>query len=169
MRAMRLLAVTVLAVVLAFSVTQNAFASTPLFYDDGSAELGQNIGAAPFFDGVKFVLADFGLSGSQKVVEVSFYVSGVQANRDVKIHVMTDLLSDLLVLQLTHPAVVGWWTVDISSNNVIVTGDFFVVWEVFVAAPPNTAGPGVDTSSPTADLTMGPHQLLGSWRLLEIS
>jgi len=127
-------------------MSQNALASTPLYYDDGSNEQDWFVGTPPYFVGVEFVLADFGLSSPKKVLNVAFYISiTYEPNKDVKIHVTDAALNDLLVLPLTHPSTVGWWTIDISSYNVIVTGDFYVFWEAFAA---NTALPALDSADP---------------------
>jgi len=133
MRSFRLLAVTVLTVVLTSSFTLNAYAVTELKYDDGVEESyacpSQNEWRA-----VEFVLSDFGLSGSWKLLTARFYQSTMEtAYGPVELHVLnSDGSGDWpgstpITVTTTPPA--GWNDVDLSGQNVIVSGDFWIAYK----------------------------------------
>jgi hypothetical protein len=140
MRSMRLLAVAVLAVVLALSSAQNAFSSQEISYDTG-APMGD--WGHPYV-GVKFSLPT-GVS-SVHLLAVSFYwmeppdsVQGAgmvmamspQARPKVVVHITgvppsttTELTSSISVTPIG-----GWNPLDVSSSNIVVSGDFYVAIE----------------------------------------
>jgi hypothetical protein len=137
---MRLLAVAVLAVVLALSSAQNAFSSQWIIYDNNSPNV---IGELTQFAGVRFSLPN-GVS-SAHLLAVSFYwieeesVQGAgmvmamspQDRFVVYVHITgvppstaTELTSFIPVM----PSI-GWNSVDVSSSNIVVSGDFYVAIE----------------------------------------
>jgi hypothetical protein len=138
MRSSRLLVVAVLAVVLALSAAQNAFATQWIFYDNGTSG-GEN---QMDFVGVRFSLPT-GVS-SAHLLAVSFYwmaapsvqgsgmVMSIQptVGPDVTVHVTGSPSGTDLITPVDVPtAVIGWNTVDVSGGNLVVTGDFYVVIE----------------------------------------
>ena len=155
MRSARLLAVAVLAVVLAVSSVQNAFAATELKYDDGTAEdyfyLSTGGVAA-----VRFSLPT-GWS-SAKLLTAEYYIyyySGIAFRvRIFNSGGVTELL--LPPLDVT-PSATGcvqcWFSVDLGSYNIVVSGDFYVAIEWKSDALPWI---GRDTSS-----SAGPSYMVG--------
>ncbi len=146
MHSMRSLAVAVLAVVLALSAVQNAFASQWIIYDNDHAlaELLQ------FVVGVRFSLPA-GVPTAH-LVTVSFYwilpqvsiqgsgmlmsIRPSQPFPQVIVHVTgsppgTDLITPVSIM---GPIPGGWNTVDVSGSNLVVSGDFFVVIEQAIIA-----------------------------------
>ena len=128
MRSSRLLAVAVLAVVLALSSAQNAFGVTELSYDDGTPE-------APFY------LASGGLAAvrfslptgwsSAKLLTAKyhiFYYSGLAFTVRIFDSGGVTELCCTPPLDVT-PSATGWFSVDLSSYNIVVSGDFYVAIE----------------------------------------
>jgi hypothetical protein len=126
---MRVLAVAVLAVVLALSAVQSAFAATELAYDNGSfhGADGPNWGA------VRFVLADFGFSGSVRLLKVRFYFFFSQVQEPVRIHVYaSDGVTPLCCTpNLDQTPSSGWNEIDLSSRmSAPISGAFYVAREI---------------------------------------
>jgi hypothetical protein len=147
MRSIRILAVVVLAVVLALSAAQNAFAAQWIFYDNGTYG-GENDSKLV---GVRFSLPT-GVS-SAHLLTVKFYwapppdsvqgsgmVMSIQpaAFPDVTVHVTGSPPGTDLITPIDVPTAVGGWnTVDVSGSNLVVTGDFYVL---IAQAVPDTVG-----------------------------
>jgi hypothetical protein len=151
-----------------FLPVQEARALTELKYDDGTAELLPGTGGAGLFVAVRFVLADFGIIGSTKLVEATYYISGdeggtqpgVTGSRSTwsdpqglgasvqgtpatyRVHILgSDGFTDLFtspILSATGPH--KWVTIDLSSSNIIVAGSFYVAIEWVAGAYPGLAG-----------------------------
>ncbi len=138
MRSMRLLAVAVLAVVLALSSAQNAFATTELAYDKNSWFDNQALGAGELL-AVRFTLSDFVSWPQAKVVRVAFYVfSGDVAFR---VHIRGNLGTACTGLDLTTfdvtPYVLENWNYYDVSGSAVVSGEFCVVAEWLTNANPS--------------------------------
>jgi hypothetical protein len=140
-RWVRILAVTVLAVVLALSAAQNAFSSQWIIYDNNSQSNDELLGT---FVGVRFSLPN-GVS-SAHLLAVSFYWieegTSVQGAGMVMAMSPQDLLNVVVHItgvppstatELTSPIlltpIIGWNPVDVSSSNIVVSGDFYVAIE----------------------------------------
>jgi hypothetical protein len=138
-RSFRLLAVAVLAVVLALSSTQNAFASVELAYDDGVAAHSLTTDYA----GVLFSLPNGVVSAHLLSVKFAwtaiFNVNVVDIDITGPDHV-TLLAPEIVVPNAGgmtgclpgwnsgNPAYINYCTVmDISGQGIVVTGDFYVV------------------------------------------
>ena len=138
MRSIRLLTVAVLAVVLALSSAQNAFAATELAYDSGSwfDNYALNVGESLV---VRFVLSDFVSWPQAKIVRVAIYVySGSAAFR---VHIRGKLGTacdglDVTAFDVTPYALQNWNYYDV-SGNAIVSGEFCVVAEWLTAYDPS--------------------------------
>lgn len=127
---MRLLAVAVLAVVLALSSAQNAFATVTLAYDNGTVQSFNGNEYA----GVRFSLPSGVFSARLRYVRWSSYDSSLP----LWIHItgpdhVTELSGSPIALG-SDPAGTGcpsgWLTcsgLDLTSNGIVVTGDFHVI------------------------------------------
>jgi hypothetical protein len=151
MRSIRFLAVAVLAVVLALSAVQNVFASTLLFHDDGVPE------SLTAGDGVVFSLPS-GWS-SAHVLILRYWIDYVDPNgpRTFKANIWgsdgtTQLLVPMITVGPLPLAFVGWYDVDVSSKNIIVSGDFYVG---FTGNTPNPVLVGADTEDRAPDSYSG--------------
>lgn len=129
------------------SLTQNAFAATELFYDDGTAETGSSSFAGSML-GVKFSLPA-GWSAA-KLLTARYYIYGAPNTFRVHIYLpalfslpLTDLIPPLDVT----PSATGWFSVDLSSYGLVVSEDFYIALEFLVDGQPFL---GHDTSSPNA-------------------
>jgi len=142
MRSFRLLAVAVLAVVLALSSAQNAFAATELAYDDGN--LADNDNAV--FAGVRFSLPT-GVT-SARLLYVRFAWGGPVANAVNVIITGPDhqtLVAPTILLPMSGTGAgcpAGWLVggylcsgVDVSGLGIVVTGDFYVILQRIVDLP----------------------------------
>jgi hypothetical protein len=130
MRSTKLLAVAVLAVVLALSSAQNAFATTELAYDKNSWFDNQNLNVGELL-AVRFTLSDFVSWPQARVVRVAFYVySGDVAFR---VHIRGNLGIECNGLDLTTfdvtPYVLENWNYFDVSGSAVVSGEFCVVAE----------------------------------------
>jgi hypothetical protein len=127
-----LLAVVVLAVVLVLSSAQNTLGVVTLAYDDGVAE-----SSAPpptdQYNAVRFVLADFGLS-TVKILTARYMALDVGQTDPgpFAVHILgggwppgTDLITPFDVT----PSTSGWFDVDLSGKNIVVSGDFYVAMQ----------------------------------------
>ena len=150
MRSVRLLAAAILAVVLALSVTQSAFASTEIKYDDGSddgyAVYGQNMVV-----GVKFSLplgwASALLFSATIMIDTS---NGNPSTQQAKVHVFDATGMIDLVTPFSVTLVGGWNTVSIPS--VLVSGDFYVAFQNPFAS---ALAIRIDTDHPTGRSVSG--------------
>ena len=147
MRSSRLLAVAVLAVVLALSSAQYAFGATELSYDNGTASSSDYFSA--FTGGlaaVKFSLPT-GWS-SAKLLTAKYYI--LYYPQPFTVHIFdSGGVTELCCtppLDVTPPPLpsTGWFSVDLSSYNIVVSGDFYVAIEWKTDSSPWL---GVDTSS----------------------
>lgn len=154
-RSFRLLAIAVLAVVLALSSAQKAFSSQWIIYDNNSGHFPSD----STFVGVRFSLPN-GVS-SAHLLAVSFYwveeTGSVQGSGMVMamspqfiligaaVHITGVPPSTATKLTSSIPLIpiVGWNPVDVSSNNIVVSGDFYVVIQQRI--PPATVA--FDSSS----------------------
>ena len=147
MRSAKLLAVTVLAVVLALSAAQNAFATVQLYYDNGTEHAGYIVD----YGGVLFSLPS-GVS-SAHLTYVRWSVGVITLPLTIYVtkpdHV-TQLSGSPIVLPGAGlmPAGTGcpggWGTcrgLDVSSWGIIVTGDFFVILYKAGNVPEYDTGP----------------------------
>ena len=145
MRSMRVLAVAVLAVVLALSSAQNAFAVTELAYDDGLSVSG----VVPVYGGVRFSLPT-GVT-SAKLLYIRFDWS-IDAANQLNIYVTgpghVTLLTPAILNVATGTGVgcPGTWVhscsgYDVSGLGITVTGDFYVIVQ------PLSGNPFVDAAN----------------------
>jgi hypothetical protein len=157
MRSMRLLAVAVLAVVLALSSAQNAFAVTELAYDNGS----NGGGVLHDYAGVLFQLPSGVSSARVKYVRFAWNPGSLPFD----IHVtgpdhVTELGSSPLVLsglgslQAGTGCPAGWgicYGYDLTSLGIVVTGGFFVILHQSGGSPQhdNAGGSGHSYKSDT--------------------
>jgi hypothetical protein len=137
MRSARLLAVVVLAVVLAVSSGQNAFAATELYYDAGPPPTS-NISLP---EG-RYLAVRFSVSTAKLLTAKIWWDFGVGM---VNLHVLgsdrtTNLITPFPVT--VTAATLGHWS-DYELGGVIVSGDFYVAVE-YLAGPT----PAVGTSGP---------------------
>lgn len=142
MRSMRLLAVAVLAVVLALSSAQNAFAATELAYDDGTAESA----ASPLVGGL--VAVRFSLPtgwSAAKLLTARYYIEFGPSIFRVHVYgsTWTTELCCTPPLDVT-PSATGWFDVDLTAYNIVVSGDFHIAAEWLATGIP---GIGADSSS----------------------
>jgi len=131
-RSIKLFAVAVLAIVLALSSAQNAFATVELAYDSGVYGLVVNVSK---YVGVLFSLPS-GVS-SARLVYVRW--ADFLPNNLLTIHITgpdhaTELSGSPIALPGADPAGTGCpagWTVcyglDLTSYGIVVTGDFFII------------------------------------------
>jgi hypothetical protein len=156
MRSASLLAVAVLAVVLALSSAQNAFATVQLYYDNGTSNAAY---LAPY-GGVRFSLPSGVSSARLTYIRWSFFAS---VTLPLTIYVTgpdhkTQLSGSPVVLSGSGnmpagtgcPA--GWTTchgLDVSSYGIIVTGDFFVITYKDTIGTPYTPEYDTDTTPKT--------------------
>lgn len=126
MRSFRLLAVAILAVVLALSSAQNAFASAEIFYDTGSFVAWIDVRF------VGTVAVRFSLpSGCFSVSGARFYASTGSAGSFMKLHVQSALGVDLAA-PITESVSAGWNTYTLATGG--ISGDFYIAAE-YVSAP----------------------------------
>jgi beta-glucanase (GH16 family) len=110
---------------------------TELSYDDGSADFGFRAGPGAVA-AVKFApLA----APSNKILKLKFYIWGEMYN--VKVHVLNRQFSSIYSKTVTPST--GWFVVDISSDNVYVSEEFYVGWQWLSDNPPWL---GVDNTPP---------------------
>lgn len=148
--------VAVLAVLLMFLQTATAFAALEIAYDDGSAEGGDSAKAGEY-RAVRFSLPQ-GLA-SAKLIRARFYKVPSQDDTPVRIHVLgSDGVTELtLPFQVDLLNENAWNDADLSSKNIIVTGDFYIVVEWLTDYDPKI---GFDTSNPDSRSYAGSP---GSW------
>jgi hypothetical protein len=130
MRSIRLLAVAVLAIVLALSSAQNAFATTELAYDTNSWFDNQSLDVGESI-AVRFTLSDFVSWPQARVVRVAFYV--YSGNAAFRVHIRGNLGTectglDLATFDVTPHVLQDWNYYDV-SGSVVVSGEFCVVAE----------------------------------------
>jgi len=123
MRSARLLAVVVLAVVLALSSAQNAFASVKLYYDSG---VQGGYGGSFSYAGVRFSLPS-GVN-SAHLLDIQYGWGTLTDTNALTIYITgsdhtTPLAAPIPVATSTWL----WNTVDVSGSGVVVSGDFYVV------------------------------------------
>jgi hypothetical protein len=162
MRSARLLVVAVLAVVLALSSAQNAFAAIELYYDDGTAETGVTLGTPGTSLAVRFFLSDFGLSGTYKVRTVRYYIYDIPGASTFTVRVYgSDGSAELCCSPRldVSPSATGWYDVDLTAYSVVVSGNFYVAIEFRLVMSPVI---GEDTTSPHSRSYFGSP---GSWTL----
>ena len=129
MRSIRLLAVAVLAVVLAVSSAQEAFAVVQLKYDNGT--VGATVWVGSLYVGVRFSLP----SGVSSAHLLTVYYQFDGADEDLTMHItganhVTELTTPIAtVSQFAYPA---WNTYDVSGLNIVVSGDFFVILQYII-------------------------------------
>jgi hypothetical protein len=146
---MRLLAVAVLAVVLALSAAQNAFAATELAYDKNSWFDNQALNVGELL-AVRFTLSDFVSWPQARVVRVAFYV--FQGTDTFRVHIRGNLAAscdglDLATFDVTPYVLENWNYYDV-SGSAVVSGEFCVVAEwltnanpsIGLSNPPNGSG-----------------------------
>ena len=136
--------IILLATVISLLVSLLPLTATPvvgqqqeLNYDDGSADFGFVAGPS--------VLGAVRLSVSSRmqVLKLKFHVWGDMKN--VRVHAL-DANFESLYSRVVMPSS-GWFEVDISGNNVFVSGDFYVGWQ-WISESPSGPWLGVDNSPP---------------------
>jgi hypothetical protein len=130
-QSVRLVAVTILTVVLALSSTLNAYAATELKYDDG-VENTYDCPNQGTWRAVKFFFSDFSLSGAWKLLTARIYQSTEEnAHDQLELHVLKgDGSGDLAgSTPVTFTTVNGWNDIDLSGQSIIVSGDFWIAYK----------------------------------------
>jgi len=112
-----------------FLPVQEAKASVELAYDDGTAESGLTA-EPPIEHAVRFSLQP-GWS-SAKILIARYFI---WSNPDTfRLHIYGSGVTDP-ALDVT-PAGTGWFDVDLSSYNIVVSGDFYISIEYLSTIPP---------------------------------
>jgi len=154
-----LLCMIVIVSTVSFLPVQEARASTELKYDDGTAENGWSaepgiehavrFSLQPGRSSAKILIARFFIYSNPDTFRLHIYGSGV-----------TDPALDV------NPAGTGWFDVDLSSYNIVVSGDFYISIEYLSSQGPAI---GMDTTSPIDLRTCSrePPELL--WEISESS
>jgi hypothetical protein len=148
---------TVLTVALTSSFIPNAFASTELKWDDG----GDN--GATWNSNGEFLANKFSLPSGwteARILKARYYMQSQSYLAAFKVHIFdSDLSTELLLPAPTvNPTATGWFDVDLTSYNVIVTGDFYVAIEYLNDTSPRL---GWDLDDP--DHNQSYYTLTGSW------
>jgi len=129
--ASKLLPVVVLAALLVLSSTQNVYAGRELSYD-GGVEENYFCPLQNQWRTVRFVFSDFSLSGSWRLLTARFYQSAVETAHDqVELHVLiSDGSGDWPgSTPVTFTTTTGWNDVDLSGQNIVVSGDFWLAYK----------------------------------------
>ena len=132
-----------LTIVLAFSIIPSVFAEIELKYDDGESD-GCDTSFVGNYLAVKFSLpTDW---NNARILKARYYF--VVDSGNFKVHIFdSDGITELLDPPLALGSIPGWFEVDVSTNNIIVTGDFYIAIEFIESA----VGPpciGFDSDSP---------------------
>ncbi len=137
-----LLLITLVASTASFLPFKEAKAApVELYYDDGSPDFGwsalQGIEHA-----VRFSLQPSWCSA--QILTVRYHIWGTPST--FRVHVYDeDGTTDLTTPFDVTPGGTGWFDVDLTARNIVVTGDFFIVIEFLSSARPTI---GVDDTSP---------------------
>ena len=124
-----------------FLPLQEAKASTMLAYDDGTNEM--NASPLPgYIYAVRFSLPPD--VSCAKLLTARYYI---YADPDTfRLRVMApDQFSDLTPPFDVTPTITGWFDVDLTSKNIVVTGDFYIVFESLSGLP----SVGLDDTTPS--------------------
>ncbi|WP_455279212.1 hypothetical protein [[Eubacterium] cellulosolvens] len=152
MRSM-LVCIIILAMI-ASTIIPQAYAATELAYDDGTQEFedGRPIGTVY---AVKFSLPS-GWSGA-KILTARYYVKDDIATFNV--YILDNDGNSIIFgpLAVTPPSQDVFFDVDLSSYDIIVSGDFWVAWEWAVDYNPTI---GLDIDDPDGRSYYG---TIGSW------
>ena len=154
-----LLLMVVIVSTVCFLPLQEAKASVELAYDDGTAESGLTA-EPPIEHAVRFSLQP-GWS-SAKILIARYFI---WSNPDTfRLHIYGSGVTDP-ALDVT-PAGTGWFVVDLSTYNIVVSGDFYISIEYLSSQGPAI---GMDTTSPIDLRTCSrePPELL--WEISESS
>ncbi|OGD52525.1 hypothetical protein A3K80_09045 [Candidatus Bathyarchaeota archaeon RBG_13_38_9] len=126
-----LLMVAIISTV-SFLPVQEAVSITELAYDNGS-EGAYDCPAQNEWRAVKFVLSDFSISGSWKLLKARIYRSTSETvNGQLELHVLNsagtgDLPGTTPVIFTTTTG--GWIDIDLSGMNIFVSGDFWIAYK----------------------------------------
>jgi len=128
---------TVLVALMVLASPSSVFAATELAYDDGTQEsnLGYSVGGElavrfslqPGWSSAKLLTARYFIYNYPGIFRVHVYGSGV-----------TDPALDVT------PSSAGWFDVDLTAYNIVVSGDFYISIEYLGLDPPL----GTDTTDP---------------------
>ena len=121
-------------------VVSNHATPIEIAYDDGSAESSQS-----WIQGYGFAVRFSAPSASTRLVGARYFFMGPVA--PIEVHVWDADRNDLMTPFTATPTSDGWFDVDLSGQNVTVSGDFYVGYLHTVDVDPTL---GVDTSSPEA-------------------
>ena len=152
-----LLLMIVIVSAVSFLPVQEARASIELAYDDGTAETGWDgdigiehavrFSLKPGWSSAKLLIARFFIYVNPDIFRLHIYGSGV-----------TDPKLDCL------PPGTGWFDVDLSKYNIMVSGDFYISIEYLVPSAPTI---GVDTTGPIDLRTCSREPPELSWEISE--
>ena len=137
MRSARLLAVAVLAVVLALSSAQNAFAAVELYYDDGDWDASIGAIQAGSLAAVRFSPPP----GWSMLLTARYYIDLTSPLNTFRVHIYgSDLGTEVCCtppLDVT-PSGTGWFDVDLYDYHIMVDGgtDFHIGLEWLVPLVP---------------------------------
>jgi hypothetical protein len=114
-----------------FLPVPEAVGITELAYDDGVDE-SYDCPEQNQWRAVKFVLSDFGISGSWRLLTARVYRSGREGgNGQLELHILNsagtgDLSGTSPIIFTTIGS--GWNDIDLSANNIVVSGDFWIAY-----------------------------------------
>lgn len=133
-----------------------------LSYDDGSWD--NHLGAVIGYEvAVKFSLP-MGWT-SVKILTAKYYIC-VYPGYPFRVR-LYDSDGDALITPFSAtPTATGWFDVDLSGLNIVVSGDFYIVMEYMIYAKPRI---GYDTSDPDLRSYYGPaYPWPGLWTTLDL-
>jgi hypothetical protein len=141
---LKLLAILLLALAigLPIQIATMAGTATELAYDDGEPE-NLSGGSAGSYQAVRFSPP----SGwpSVKILSVSYYIG--KPGAPFKVHIFgSDGAAELLTPPLeVKPTAIGWFNIDLTTYNIVVSGDFYVAMQYEAKFDPSI---GLDLTNP---------------------
>jgi len=122
----RFLVAAVLTVMLVSTFSSSAFAATELAYDDNGAEMGATT-APPLYFAVEFSLPSGWSTGRLLKARYNIYADPTT----FRVHIYgSDGTTELLIPSLVvTPSATGWFDVDLTAYNIIISADFYVAME----------------------------------------
>lgn len=121
------------------TLTPNTVTKVELLYDDGVAEISFNSAAN------SVAAVRFSISSEIQLLMLEYWISarGKEKMNKVNVHVLDATFRSVYFREVTPSP--GWFVVDISDANVVVSGDFYVGFQWTNDGPPYL---GVDRTPP---------------------
>jgi PKD repeat protein len=116
------------------TITINVSGQQELKYDGGTP----NFGANPTSSGLAYLINIYSLPAgwqSAKIVTVRYYIYANPAK--FKVHIFDSNRADLITPVEVTPQSTGWFDVDLSAWNIVVSGDFYVAIEYAMPGGPD--------------------------------